>query len=61
MWKEDEDEDEDDGPASTTEALRGDIVPTETSETVHQSLDEQEMATICHISAYSDSSRVSEG
>jgi hypothetical protein len=38
MWREDEDEDEDDGPASTTEALRGDDVPTEASETVHQSI-----------------------
>jgi hypothetical protein len=28
MWNEDEDEDEDDGPASTTEALRGNDVPT---------------------------------
>jgi hypothetical protein len=38
MLNEDEDEDEDDGPASTTEVLRGDDVPTEASETVHQSI-----------------------
>jgi hypothetical protein len=38
MWNEDKNEDEDDGPASTTEALRGNDVPTKVSETVHQSI-----------------------
>jgi hypothetical protein len=38
MWNEDEDEDEDDGPVNTTRVLRGDDVPTEAFETVHQSI-----------------------
>jgi len=43
MWNEDEDEDEEEDatfvrPAHTTETLRGEDVPTEASETVHQSI-----------------------